>query len=134
MIDYLDTPIPYIIGISENIWNKIFMSKWNQISDDTVAFYVETSLLMTKVDLPAAPEPMTSVLTSTLEDIYNRQNFLNEIELKILLKQAFFNYLMLLINDFRSFFKVKYEGGDTDATTPKGKGALSPMMPVEQIF
>ena len=69
MIDYLDTPLPFIIGISESIWNKIFMNKWNQISDDTVAFYVETSLLMTKMDLPAAPEPMTSILTQTLEDI-----------------------------------------------------------------
>jgi hypothetical protein len=70
MIDYLDSPMPYIIGISENIWNRIFMSKWSEISEDTVAFYVETSLLMTKLDLPSPPEPITTILTSTLDDIY----------------------------------------------------------------
>jgi hypothetical protein len=59
MIDYLDTPLPYLIGISSNVWNKIFFSKWNEVSDDTIAFDIDTELLMTKVDLPNPPEPMT---------------------------------------------------------------------------
>lgn len=62
MVDYLDTPLPFIIGISETLWNKIFMSKWNEVSDDTVAFYIDTALLMTKFDLPTPPEPVTRIL------------------------------------------------------------------------
>lgn len=29
MLDYLDTPLPFIIGLSDSIWKKIFISKWN---------------------------------------------------------------------------------------------------------
>ena len=57
MLDYLGTPLPFIIGISSTIWNKIFMTKWNEVSDDTIAFDIDTELLMTKIDLPSPPEP-----------------------------------------------------------------------------
>lgn len=57
MIDYLDTPLPYLIGISSTIWNKIFITKWNEVSDDTIALDIDTELLMTKVDIPNPPEP-----------------------------------------------------------------------------
>lgn len=69
MIDYLDSPVPFIIGISENIWNKIFMRKWGEMSDDTVYFVVETELLNSKIDLPSNPEPMTSILSQTMNEI-----------------------------------------------------------------
>ena len=59
MIDYLDTPIPYLIGLSTTLWNRIFLTKWNEVSDDTVAFDIDTELLMTKIDLPIPPEPIT---------------------------------------------------------------------------
>ena len=62
MIDYIDSPVPYIIGISDQVWNRMFMKKWNEVSDDTVCFVIETSLFTTKVDLPNPPEPMNSIL------------------------------------------------------------------------
>ena len=52
MIDFLGAPMPFMIGISSSIWNKIFMTKWNEVSDDTVAFDIDNELLMTKIDLP----------------------------------------------------------------------------------
>ena len=52
MIDYMDSPVPYIIGIHELVWNKIVMTKWGEASDDTVVFVIDTALLMTKIDLP----------------------------------------------------------------------------------
>ena len=63
MIDYIDSPVPYIIGISESVWNKVFMRKWSEASDDTVYFVIDTALLTSKTDLPCSPEPMTSILT-----------------------------------------------------------------------
>lgn len=62
MIDYIDSPVPYIIGISETVWNKIFMRKWGEVSDDTVYFVIENALLTSKIDIPSSPEPMTSIL------------------------------------------------------------------------
>ena len=47
MIDYLDTPLPYMIGISTILWNKIILStKWSEISDDTVAFDIDQEMFM----------------------------------------------------------------------------------------
>lgn len=74
MIDYLDTPLPYIIGISEELWNKIFMKKWNEVSDDTVAFYIDTALIMTKYDLPMPPEPITRILLQKLVDLQSKSS------------------------------------------------------------
>lgn len=45
------------------------MTKWNEVSDDTVAFDVDTEILMTKVDLVSPPEPITSILIQTLTDL-----------------------------------------------------------------
>lgn len=63
MIDYIDSPVPFIIGVDEAIWNKVWMRKWPELSDDTLYYAVESELLNSKIDLPAAPEPMTSLLT-----------------------------------------------------------------------
>jgi len=31
MIDYIDSPVPYIIGVSDSLWtSKISMTKWNE--------------------------------------------------------------------------------------------------------
>jgi hypothetical protein len=62
MIDYIDSPVPYIIGVSDQIWNKVSFKKWNEVSDDTVTFDIDTALMSTKIDLPKSPEPMTSIL------------------------------------------------------------------------
>lgn len=63
MIDYIDNPAPFIIGIEESLWNKMFMRKWNEVSDDTVCFIIDTALFTTKVDLPNPPEPMNTILS-----------------------------------------------------------------------
>lgn len=42
MIDYIDSPVPFVIGIEEQIWNRIFMRKWPELADDTIYFAVET--------------------------------------------------------------------------------------------
>lgn len=107
MIDYIDSPVPYIIGISETIWNKIVMTKWHEVADDAVAFYIDTALLMSKLDIPNNPEPMSTTLISTLNDILSKQSTLSERECKIYLKQAFYNYILLLINDVRIFRKER---------------------------
>jgi len=109
MIDYLDTPLPFVIGISTKVWNQIFMSKWNEVSDDTIAYDFDTELLMTKLDIPSPPEPITSILQHTLNDLFSKSDALTEREFTINLKQAFFNYMLLVINDFRVFYKITYE-------------------------
>lgn len=59
LIDYLDTPLPYIIGVREDLWEKVNVNKWNEVSDDTVAFNVDNCILYTKVEVPTPPAPIT---------------------------------------------------------------------------
>lgn len=86
MVDYLDSPVPYVIGVNETVWNKIVLQKWGEVSDDTVAFFLDTGLMMTKLDLLPGPEPMTSLFHQTLNDIYLKSESMNERELKAYLK------------------------------------------------
>ena len=52
MADFLLNITPYIIGVSTSTWNSIVMQKWNELSDDTIAFYIDTGHFMTRSDLP----------------------------------------------------------------------------------
>lgn len=110
MIDYLDVPMPYIIGISSNIWNKIFMNKWHELSDDTVAFDLDTEDFMPKLEIIERPEPMTTILIETLNDLYQRyencEEQLSDVDFRIQIKQSLFNYILLTINDYRLHFKL----------------------------
>lgn len=72
MIDLLDLPTPYVIGISSSLWNKIFTKKWNELYEDTVAFDVDTEFLNTKLDIIDKPEPITSALIQTLKDLHKK--------------------------------------------------------------
>ena len=78
MIDYIDSPVPFIIGVEESVWNKVFMKKWPELSDDTVCFDLETELLNSKIDMPSPPEPMNSMIQSTLTEIISRHHSLTE--------------------------------------------------------
>ncbi|CDW76045.1 UNKNOWN [Stylonychia lemnae] len=133
MIDYIDSPVPYVIGIQESVWNKIFMRKWSEVSDDTVCFVIDTALLTTKVDLPNSPEPMTSILLQTLQDILYKHNGLNDKDLKIYFKQAFFNYILLIINDYRPF-KVNFKEMENEKIDQFGSFKESSIIGLRQIF
>lgn len=62
------------------------MKKWNEVSDDTVCFVIDTELFTTKVDLPNPPEPMNTIFNQTLQDILTRYSQLNDKELKIYIR------------------------------------------------
>jgi hypothetical protein len=87
MTDFLDIPMPYLIGISSGIWSKIFMTKWNELSDDTVAFDLDTEDLMPKFEIIEKPEPMSSILENTLNELYQRyencEEVLSDVDFKI---------------------------------------------------
>jgi hypothetical protein len=54
--------VPFIIGVEEAVWNKLFMRKWPELQDDVVCFDLETELLNSKVDVPSPPEPMHTMI------------------------------------------------------------------------
>ena len=45
------------------------MTKWNEVTEDTIAFELDTELKMAKQDLPKDPEPITSILLQSLTEL-----------------------------------------------------------------
>ncbi len=41
MIDYLDAPFPFIVGVPRDLWNQIYQQKWDSLAEDTIAFDVD---------------------------------------------------------------------------------------------
>jgi len=72
MIDYIDSPVPFIIGVEEAIWIKVFMRKWPELSDDTLYYAIESELLNSKIDLPSPSEPLTALLQQSMTDLLQR--------------------------------------------------------------
>ena len=38
LIDYLDAPFPFLVGISKKLWNEIYTSRWDRLDEDIVVF------------------------------------------------------------------------------------------------
>jgi len=55
MVEYLDSPIPYIIGISRDLWKQVKEYKWDALDTDIIAFDIDNNLLYMKNPLPAFP-------------------------------------------------------------------------------
>mmetsp|Transcript_40573 Transcript_40573/g.39112 ORF Transcript_40573/g.39112 Transcript_40573/m.39112 type:complete len:323 (+) Transcript_40573:611-1579(+) len=129
MIDYLDSPMPFIIGISSDLWHKIYETKWHEISDDTIAFDIDTEVFKMKLNSIDCPEPQTSSLVKSLMETHERYNTYtveecSDTNFLIQVKQSFYNYLLLVINDFRLHFKEEPE---------KGK-VISPRIQLDKVF
>jgi len=38
LVDYLDAPFPFLVGISKKFWNEIFVTRWERMDEDIVVF------------------------------------------------------------------------------------------------
>ena len=38
LIDYLDAPFPFIVGIHKKLWTEIYTSRWDRLDEDIVIF------------------------------------------------------------------------------------------------
>jgi hypothetical protein len=45
MIEYMDSPVPYIIGMCNKVWEKVGLEKWNQMDPE-----IGENLVLFKVD------------------------------------------------------------------------------------
>jgi len=38
LVDYLDAPFPYIVGVSKKLWQDFFSHRWERLDEDIVVF------------------------------------------------------------------------------------------------
>jgi len=55
LIDYLDAPFPYIVGVSKKLWTEIYTSRWERMDEDITVFDLQTQTMQYKTALPAKP-------------------------------------------------------------------------------
>jgi hypothetical protein len=121
MIDYMDSPVPYIIGMSDKVWEEVGEKKWENMAleenDNIVLFRIdlENPALFFKSDqaneickgIGSLTEMMVKTLNEvasrTVSSIYPSHEKLTDRETKIFVKQTVSNYLILLIQDVKSF-------------------------------
>lgn len=121
MIDYMDSPVPYIIGMSDTVWEEVGQKKWESMAleenDNIVLFRIdlETPALIFKSEqaneLSKGMTTLTLMVMKTLNEVASRtvssmypsHEKLSDRETKIFVKQAISNYLILLLQDVKSF-------------------------------
>lgn len=67
MLDYLDAPFPYIVGVTREVWTTIQETKWDGLCEEIVAFDIDYGRIFKKEKLPDFPEPFTQFLITSLE-------------------------------------------------------------------
>lgn len=79
LIDYVDAPMPYIIGIPRNLWKEI--KKQRKAEDwlnDITIFDMDKKRLKTKEKLPDIPENYSRQLLQTLQQIMENKKNIQE--------------------------------------------------------
>ena len=42
LVDYLDAPFPFIVGVTKKLWTEIMQNRWQSLDEDIVVFDMVT--------------------------------------------------------------------------------------------
>ena len=75
MVDFLEAPVPYLIGVSSKTWEMIGQVK--EYPEDIIIFDLESQerrkFLSSRNDLPELPQPFGDELLSGVREVINRK-------------------------------------------------------------
>ena len=74
LVDMLDAPVPFLIGVSTDTWDQICSIK--EFPDDIIIFDLETQerKFIPKLDLPELPKPYGDDLLAGLKDVMHKKD------------------------------------------------------------
>jgi len=146
LVDCLEAPFPYIIGVSRRIWENQCLMR--ELPDDIIVYDIDNQELLSTVreELPPLPEPQASVLLRSLKDLLDmKERFVEMLQenapkhinkdkidefywayAQLRVKQSFFNFFLLTINNYIGYFKNLDEEGDM-SPLKKEKQCKSPL-------
>lgn len=69
LVDYLDAPVPYLIGVSKSTWDEIGQIK--EYPEDIIIFDLETQerKFIPKFDIPELPTPFGDELLASFKEL-----------------------------------------------------------------
>eukprot|EP00347_Sterkiella_histriomuscorum_P017091 403350703 len=132
LVECLEAPFPYIIGVSRKVWDDWCVMR--EFPDEIIIFDIDNQKLLNQVreELPPLPQPQASVLQRSLKDMLDiKERFIETIQenatkkvakdkmeeyywayAQIRVKQSFFNFFLLTINNYIGYFKNLDEEGN----------------------
>lgn len=73
-MDYIDAPMPFIIGTSKQIWNSIKKQRGNTLSPDLIVFDVEEDKLICNEQLTDFPKNIADSVQNSITLIMEERN------------------------------------------------------------
>ena len=138
LVDMLDAPVPFLIGVSTETWDQICTIK--EFPDDIIIFDLETQerKFIPKLDLPELPRPYGDDLLAGFKDVMHKkdrhfqtlraeyktmskrqveQHFEEQYwaDAQLSVKQLFFNFLLVTVNNYIQFYKTDVEQEEANA-------------------
>ncbi|CDW85806.1 UNKNOWN [Stylonychia lemnae] len=132
LVECLEAPFPYIIGVSKKVYLE--QCQMRELPDDIIKFDIDNQELLNQVreELPPLPQPQANVLQRSLKDMLDiKERFIETIQenatnkvtkdkleeyywayAQIRVKQSFFNFFLLTINNYIGYFKNLDEEGN----------------------
>jgi hypothetical protein len=52
MVEYLEAPFPYIVGVPRDLWKYIYEQRWDALGEEVVAFDIDNHRIYEKEELP----------------------------------------------------------------------------------
>ena len=74
LIDYLDAPFPFLVGVSKKLWNEIYTTRWERMDEDIVVFDLNNQSIQYKQELPSKPQPYVSFMIPKFENLVHKLN------------------------------------------------------------
>jgi hypothetical protein len=78
MLDYIDAPMPFIIGVPRYLWESIKKQKQN-IPEDIIIFDLDKNITICNEKLPGLPIKATNSLHSTISSIMKERKEVMEL-------------------------------------------------------
>jgi hypothetical protein len=69
MIDYIDAPLPYIIGIPRTIWENVNPAKIKSLPPDVAVYDIDKKKLIHKEKLPDLPKDIVKKVSEGMQMI-----------------------------------------------------------------
>ena len=79
MTDYIDAPIPYIVGIPRDTWNKIKANKKSTLPPEVAIYDIDERTLNPNGPIPAFPGELAGSIYESLIQVLNNKDYADNV-------------------------------------------------------
>lgn len=80
MIDYIDAPIPYIVGIPRTVWKQIAKKKKEALRTEVIIYDIDKNKLKSCHPLPSFPEDSVKHIHEAMTEVLKNRNSAKNVD------------------------------------------------------